>query len=107
MTKSRLQVARKNQKDAEVVGPKGRADRGTAFSGRPTTVRFPTDLQKKLSVAAEVAGLSVSELMREGAEHVVDKYVGADPDTVAARIQATAEASATRMRELYGLTDGD
>lgn len=85
----------------------GRQDQGRPFSGRPTTVRFPTDLQKRLAVAAEISGKSVSELMREGADHVVEKYVGADAAAVAATIQAAADASAERMRELYGLADED
>lgn len=84
---------------------KARVDAGTAFSGRPTTVRFSTDLQKRLALAAEITGMSVSELMREGAEHVVDKYVGADDAAVAATIRAATEAKGARMRELYGLSD--
>lgn len=84
---------------------RSRDDAGAAFSGRPTTVRFPTELQKRLAVAAEITGMSVSELMREGAEYVVEKYVGADDASVAATIQAATDAKATRMRELYGLSD--
>lgn len=83
---------------------KARADASQPFSGRPTTVRFPTDLQKKLAVAAKITGMSLSELMREGAEYVVDRYVGTDDAAVAARIEAAAEASAEQMRELYGLS---
>lgn len=89
----------------ETIAPRDHGDSRRAFSGRPTTVRFSTELQKRLAVAAQVSQKSVSELMREGAEHVVDKYVGADAETAAATIRATAEASAARMRELYGLSD--
>jgi hypothetical protein len=84
---------------------RARVDAGMAFSGRPTTVRFSTDLQRRLAVAAEITGMSVSELMREGAEHVVAKYVGADDAAVAATIRAATEAKAERMRELYGISD--
>ena len=82
-----------------------RVDAGAPFSGRPTTVRFPTELQKRLAVAAEITGMSVSELMREGAEHVVAKYVGADDAAVAETIRAATEAKAERLRQLYGLGD--
>ena len=78
---------------------------GQAFSGRPTTVRFSTDLQKKLAVASKITEMSVSELMREGAEYVVAKYLGADNTAVAETIRAATEADAKRMRELYGLTE--
>jgi hypothetical protein len=85
---------------------KARVDAGSAFSGRPTTVRFSTELQKRLAVAAEISGMSVSELMREGAEYVVARYLGADDAEVAATIRASTEAKAERMRQLYGLDDG-
>ena len=105
MTKMRTSAANADATHAQDAKPKHRADAGQAFSGRPTTVRFPTDIQKRLAVAAEITGKSVSELMREGAECVIARYVGSDDEAAAARIRAATEANAARMRKLYGLSD--
>ena len=105
MAKLHESVAEADTTEAQDVKQKRRAEAREAFSGRPTTVRFPTDIQKRLAVAAEITGKSVSELMREGAECVIEKYVGGDAEAAAARIRAAAEASAARMRDLYGLGD--
>lgn len=105
MAKMRTPVAHADATHAQDIKPKRLADARQAFSGRPTTVRFPTDIQKRLAVAAEITGKSVSELMREGAECVIEMYVGADAEAAAARIRAATEANAARMRKLYGLSD--
>lgn len=72
------------------------------YSGRPTTVRFTVELQRRLEVAADIAQLSVSQLLRDAAEMIIDKYMGDDPEGT---IVEAAERSAERMRELFGLAD--
>lgn len=108
MTKLRGPTTLAGPTDTEAAAPIPRArrdERHSAFSGRPTTVRLPTLLQRRLAVAAEITDKSISELMREGAELVVDKYVGDDLEEAENTIRAAVEASAARMRELYGLAD--
>lgn len=105
MAKLHESVPQVDTAEAQDVKQKRQAEAREAFSGRPTTVRFPTKIQKRLAVAAEITGKSVSELMREGAECVIERYVGGDAEAAAARISAAADASAARMRDLYGLGD--
>lgn len=84
-------------------GAKGEpAEVSEASYGKPTTVRFPTHLQQRLEVVADVTDKSVSQLLREGAEYIIHHYMGNDPRAVIAR---STERSEARLRDLFGLDD--
>jgi hypothetical protein len=70
------------------------------YSGRPTTVRFPTAVQKQLEAVAAITGRSISSLIREGVDLVIERHMGADPAAVIAKAAHETEA---RLRALYGL----
>lgn len=70
-------------------------------SARIISLRLPADLQNKLQAAAVTTGLSQSQLLREGAEHVIEKYLG-DAENVDQAVARAQERTADRIRVLLG-----
>jgi hypothetical protein len=68
---------------------------------RPITVRFPTEDLDRLLQISQLTGLSTSQLLREGATLVGEKYL-ADFQNPEEIIAAAAERAAERMRAILG-----